>query len=169
MAMSLKGRTIMDVAQVLAVWLHTLAFVVAWGYYGILGRVVLPSLERSLERPAQAAALVAIERRAVPLVVLSLALFTATGSYLLVVDPQYTGLGDFFASTWTTLMLVKHALVVGLVALGVYLDRIVRHLGGAMTDTARASAIRRVALSAETVTGLGALVALLTAAAQVAG
>jgi hypothetical protein len=28
----------MDILQVLAVWLHTLAFVIAWGYYGILGR-----------------------------------------------------------------------------------------------------------------------------------
>jgi uncharacterized membrane protein len=77
----------MDLAQVLAVWVHTLAFVIAWGYYGILGRMVLPGLERSLERPAQAAALVAIERRALPLVVLSLVFFAVTGTYLLVVKP----------------------------------------------------------------------------------
>jgi uncharacterized membrane protein len=156
----------MDLSQVLAAWLHTLAFVIAWGYYGILGRVVLPGLERSLERPAQVAALVAIERRALPLVVLSLVLFTATGTFLLVVDPQYAGLGDFFASTWTTLMLVKHVLVVALVVLGVAVDRLIRRAGEATSDDVRESAIRRAALSAEGATGLGALVVLLTAAAQ---
>jgi uncharacterized membrane protein len=158
----------MDLPQVLAVWLHTLAFVIAWGYYGILGRMVLPGLERSLERPAQAAALVAIERRALPLVVLSLALFTATGTYLLVVDPKYAGLGDFFASTWTTLLLVKHVLVVGLVVLGVAVDRLIRRVGEATSETARESALRRLALSAEGATGLGALIVLLTVAAQAA-
>ena len=119
----------MDLPQVLAIWLHTLALVIAWGYYGILGRIMLPALERSLDRPAQAAALVAIERRALPLVVLSVVLFTATGAYLLVIDPHYAGLGDFFASTWTMLMLVKHVLVVGLVVLGVDVDRLIRRLG----------------------------------------
>jgi uncharacterized membrane protein len=156
----------MDVPQVLAVWLHTLAFVIAWGYYGILGRMVLPALEQSLERLAQAAALVAIERRALPLVVLSLVLFAASGTYLLVIDPQYAGLGDFFASTLATLMLVKHVLVVGLVALGVYVDRLIRRVGDATNENARESALRRLALSAEGATGLGALIVLLTAAAQ---
>jgi uncharacterized membrane protein len=156
----------MDVPQVLAVWLHTLALVIAWGYYGILGRVILPALERSFERPAQAAALVAIERRAVPLVLLSVVLFTATGGYLLVVNPHYAGLGNVFASTWTTLMLVKHVLVIGFVVLAVMVDRFIRRIAEATDENARASALRRLALSAEGATGLGALIILLTAAAQ---
>ena len=145
----------MDVAQVLAVWLHTLAFVIAWGYYGILGRIVLPGLERSIERPAQAAALLAIERRALPLVVLSLVLFTATGTYLLVNDPHYAGLGDFFASTWTTLMLLKHLLVVALVVLGVAVDRLTRRAAEARATTvvsppcAASRLARRVPLDSE--------------------
>lgn len=158
----------MDLPHVPAVWLHTLAFVIAWGYYGVLGRMVLPGLERSLERPARAAALLAIERRALPLVVLSLVLFTATGPYLLVVDPKYAGLGNFFASTWTTLMLVKHVIVVGLVLVGVYVDRLIRRAAEATSEDARESALRRVALSAEGATGLGALIVLLTVAAQAA-
>ena len=92
----------MDVPLVLAAWLHTLAFVIAWGYYGILGRIVLPGLERSLDGVAQAGTLVAIERRAMPLVVLSALIFLVTGTYLLVSSPSYSGLGDVFASTWTT-------------------------------------------------------------------
>ena len=156
----------MDIALVLAAWLHTLAFVIAWGYYGILGRMVLPGLERSLDRPAQADALGAIERRALPLVGLSLALFTLTGDYLLVVDPKYAGLGDFFASTWTTLMLVKHVLVIILVVVAVYIDRLIRRVGDATDDAGRDAASRRLRLSAEVATGLGAVIALLTVAAQ---
>ncbi len=158
----------MDLPRVLAVWLHTLAFVIAWGYYGVLGRMVLPALARSLDRPAQAAVLVAIERRALPLVVLTLVLFTATGIYLLVVDPEYAGLGNVFASTWTTLMLVKHVLVVALVVVAVYVDRLIRRVGEATSEDVRESALHRVALGAEGATGLGALIVLLTAAAQVA-
>ena len=158
----------MDVLLVLAVWLHTVAFVIGWGYYGVLGRMVLPALARSLDGPAQASALVAIERRALPLIVVSLVLFTVTGSYLLVADPQYQGLGNVLASAWTVLMLVKHVLVVGLVVLGVAVDRIARRVGGAASDAARASGIHRLGLAAEGATILGALFVLLTAAAQVA-
>ena len=159
----------MDLPRVLAVWLHTVAFVMVWGYYGVLGRMILPGLERTLERPAQASALAAIERRALPLIVLSLALFTATGTYLLVVDPHYVGLGDFFASTWTTLMLMKHVVVVGLVVAGVYIDRLIRRACGEASEDSRESDLRRLALSAEGATALGALIVLLTAVAQVAG
>lgn len=95
-------------------------------------------------------------------------LFTATGAYLLVIDADDAGLGNVFASTWTTLMFVKHVVVVGVVVLGVAVDRPVRRVGAAVTDEARASALRRLELSAEGATGLGALTTLLTAFAQVA-
>ena len=156
----------MDLPHVLAVWLHTLAFVIAWGYYGILGRMVLPAIERTLDAPTQGTMLADIERRALPLIVLSLVLFTITGDYLLVIDPQYEGLGQFFSSTWATLMLVKHGLVIGLVVAGVYVDRLIRRGAAATSDTERQSTLRRVGLGAEAATGLGALIALLTAAAQ---
>jgi uncharacterized membrane protein len=158
----------MDMPQVIAVWVHTLAFVIVLGYYGVLGRVTLPALERSLDGPALATALVAIERRALPLLVLSAGLFIVTGSILLIVDPKYAGLGDFFASTWTTLMLVKHVVVVGVIVLGVLVDQSIRQVGEATGDASRTAAVRRLRLSAEGATGLGALVILLTAAAEIA-
>ena len=158
--------TTMDIPQVLAAWLHTLALVIVMGYYGILARVILPALERSFDGPTQAAAVVAVERRALPLVVLSVALFTVTGTYLLFIDPNYEGPGNFFASSWTILMLIKHVLVIALVVLGVVADRLVRRVGEATDDSARAAALDRLELSAEGATGLGALAILLTAAAQ---
>ena len=156
----------MDVAQVFAVWLHTLAFVIAWGYYGILGRVLLPSLGRSLDTATEVGALAAVERRALPLVLLSTVLFVVTGSYLLVVDPRYEGLGNVFANSWTVLMLVKHLVVIGLVGLAVAVDVLVRRAADAADDTGRQAALRRVRLAAEGATGLGALIVLLTVVAQ---
>jgi uncharacterized membrane protein len=157
----------MDLPHILAVWLHTLALVIALGYYGILGRVALPALERSLDTRALTSALAAIERRALPIVGLSVVLFTATGIYLLVIDPEYAGLGNVLASTWTSLMFVKHVLVIGMVVLAVMVDRSIRRAAGAANDAELASALGRLRLSAEGATGLGALVILLTAAAQV--
>jgi uncharacterized membrane protein len=157
----------MDVGQILASWLHLVALVIAWGYYGVLGRIVLPGLERSLDGEDDVvSSLAEVERRAVPLVLLSMVLFTASGTWLLVVDPAYAGLGAFFASTWTTLMLVKHVLVIAFVAIAIAIDRLIRRAVSAATEEERRTAVGRVRLAAEAVTALGALIALLTAAAQ---
>jgi uncharacterized membrane protein len=158
----------MDLAQLVAVLVHTLAFVIAWGYYGILGRIVLPALERTLEGPALGRSIGAIERRALPLVVASAVLFTISGSYLLVVSPQYQGLGNLFASSWTTLILVKHVVVVALIALAVAVDVLAKRVASATDDASRGQAMRRLSLASEATTGLGALVVLLTAAAEAA-
>jgi uncharacterized membrane protein len=155
-----------DLGQILATWLHTVAFVIAWGYYGILGRIVLPALEHSLDRGALASTLVAVERRALPIVGLSVVLFTVTGSYLLVVDPLYAGLGNFAASTWTMLMLVKHLVVIGLVLLAVAVDRLIARAGRMPNAEAADGNLRRLRVCAEGATGLGALIVLLTVAAQ---
>lgn len=158
----------MDVGNVIAIWLHTVALVIAWGYYGVLGRIVLPGLERSLDGPGVVNSLDAVERRAVPLVLLSMVLFTATGTWLLVVDPAYAGLGAFFASTWTTLMLVKHLLVIAFVIVAIAVDRLIRGAVAATTDDQRRAAVGRVRIGAEAATALGAMIVLLTAIAQVA-
>jgi uncharacterized membrane protein len=156
----------MDLMQLLAIALHTVAFTIAWGYYGILGRIVLPALERSLDPAAATGTLAAIEGRALPLVLVSMILFILTGAYLLVINPQYTGLGDVSANTWSTLMLVKHGVVIVLVVLGVVIDRLVRRAALATDDARRSAALGRVRLGAEGATGLGAVIVLLTAAAQ---
>ena len=98
---------------------------------------------------------------------LSLVLFVITGTYLLVVDPSYAGLGNLFASTWTTLMAVKHVVVIALVAVAVVMDRLISRLPTCRTGSDEAECIRRVRWSAEAATALGAVIVLLTAAAQV--
>jgi uncharacterized membrane protein len=156
------------VLDVLAVWLHTLAFVIALGYYGILGRIVLPTLERTLDGTGQARTLMALERRAVPLILLSAVLFVGTGTYLLFIDPRYGGLGSFTANTWSTLMLIKHLVVAALVVLAVVVDVLIRDLAWVTDETDRVSSLRRLRWALDGTTGLGALIVLLTAAAQVA-
>lgn len=158
----------MDAPQVLALWLHTVAFVIAWGYYGVLGRIILPALERSLEPTARSAALLTIERRALPLIVLSLVLFAVTGTYLLVIDPHYQGLGNIFGSAWTRLIMIKHVLVMGLVVLAGVVDWLIRRASDPGDADDRGPGLGLITLAADGVTGLGALIALLTVAAQAA-
>lgn len=155
----------MDFGLVIATWLHTVAFVIAWGYYGILARFVLPALKETAAGPVLGTSLAAIERRAMPFVLLTVVLFIATGSYLLFTDPHYEGLGNF-GSTWATLMLVKHVLVVALVGVGVTVHFLVEGVELAADDAARRAALRPLGLAAEAATVLGAVIVLLTAAAQ---
>jgi uncharacterized membrane protein len=154
-----------DGVQIVATWLHTVAFVIAWGYYGILGRMIIPGLERTLAPEARADALLAIERRALPLMLLSIALFTVTGSYLLVTDSKYEGLGNI-GNAWAAIMLGKHLLVVVLIGLGVVIDRLIRWAAEVADDRARAKYLGWLRWCAEGATGVGALIALLTVAAQ---
>jgi uncharacterized membrane protein len=156
----------MDVGQIVAVWLHTVGFVIAWGYYGVLARMVIPELAADGSDRAGVLALAGIERRALTLIGAALLLFLVTGTYLLLTDASYQGLGNFFASTWTTLMLVKHVVVVALVAVGFGIDVLIRRAAGSISQADRRTALRGARLGAEAATGLGAVIALLTAAAQ---
>lgn len=156
----------MQLVPVVALALHTVAFVIAWGYYGILGRMVLPALERSLEPASVATTLEEIERRALPLVILSVILFVMTGTYLLVTDPSYAGLGAI-DSTWATLMLVKHVAVIVLVALGVVIDFAIHSVAHAATEAGFRRDLGRLRWLVEGATAVGGVIALLTAAAQV--
>lgn len=154
----------MDTAHVVALWLHSVAMVIVVGYYGILGRIVLPSLARSLDGPTLGRTVPAIERRALPLVLLSIVLFGVTGAYLLVTDPRYAGLGNI-STTWATLMLVKHLVVVVMIGLGVGVDRLAAAVGEA-TEAGRHRTMEILTLATEGTTAMGAIVLLLTAAAQ---
>ena len=157
-----------DPAHVLATWLHTVAFVIAWGYYGVLGRMILPGLANALGRPAQIDALGAIERRALPLVLISMVLFTLTGTWMLLVDPKYAGLGNVGASSWTALMFAKHLVIVAMVVAGVLVHRLIVGLTQAPDDAMRSALFGRLRLATELATALGAVIALLTVLAQAA-
>jgi uncharacterized membrane protein len=157
----------MDYVQAGAVALHTLAMILVVGYYGILGRVILPALRGSLAGPVLATTILTVERRARPLLLLSVGLFVATGAFLLLADDQSEGIGNFFATTWTTLMLAKHGLIVLMVVLAGLVDFLVSEVAYAETDIERDRLLGRLVLATEATTGVGAFVVVLTAVAQV--
>ena len=156
----------MALPDIVAAWLHTVAFAIAWGYYGVLGRLIVPALDDAIDASSWSSSLVAIERRALPLLGVAIALIVATGVWLLVVDPRYEGVGNLFASTWTTLMFLKHVAVVAFVVFAILVHRAIRRLDASRIDPDRRVAARSVTRSAELATASGAAIALLTVVAQ---
>jgi len=154
----------MDLVHVGATWLHLMATVVTVGYYALLGRLVLPVLRRLVPEAELGDALAEVERHAIPVLVASLAIFLATGVYLMGVDPQYAGAGRISGS-WATLLLIKHGVVAVMVGVGVYLDALIMRRP---SDEAgyQARTMRRIGIAVWIMTVLGVIIVLLTAAAQ---
>jgi uncharacterized membrane protein len=158
----------MDIAQTIGIWVHTLSTVVVLGFYGVFGRIVLPALTRSLDGPELGRAVAGIERKALPFLGISLVAFIVSGVYLLAIDEQFAGLGNYAASSWNTLMLVKHGLVAVLAAGGAVVHVLATGLADPdLPDDARRKDLSYLRLAAEVTTAVGAIILLLTAAAQV--
>jgi uncharacterized membrane protein len=156
-----------DVGQAIAGWLHSLATVFVLGYYALLAFVVVPVLRHTLDAPTLGRVIPEIERRALPLILAALVVFVVTGAYMLSTDAQFQGLGHAFVNTWSTLIVVKHAVVIVLVGFGVYIDLlVVPDIARPVDEAFQAAAVRRLARSATAIAALGTVVLLLTAAAQ---
>jgi putative copper export protein len=97
---------------------------------------------------------------------ISILIFVITGTYLTFADPNYLGFANF-GNFWGILMLVKHILILGMIAMGFWFNAVLR-IGPMMRSNTNAvqavtrfrSYIRLMAIS-------GALVLLLTTLAQV--
>jgi uncharacterized membrane protein len=158
----------MDVMETFGVWVHALSTVIMFGFYGVFGQIVMPALERALDGPALGRAVAMVERRAAPFMVLSVISFTISGAYLLAIDEEFAGLGNFRGSTWNTLMLVKHGLVAVMVAGAVLVHLLAARLDDPEQDDAELrEGLGWLRLATDGTTALGALILLLTAAAQV--
>ncbi len=156
----------MDTTWVGMTWLHALGMVGLLGYYASLALVVLPSLGRSLDGAAMARAVAAIGHRSRPMLVVTAVLFLVSGIYLLVSAGRYAGAGNLFATTWTTMLTVKHLLVLVMLALGVAVDRLGVAVGSAGSEDERRTLAGVLGLATEGMTALGALILVLTAVAQ---
>jgi uncharacterized membrane protein len=144
--------------------LHALATVVFVGYYLTLSLLYLPALAKP--EMGGGAALGEISRRSRPWLYASLFIFALTGVYLTLVAPNYLGIGHF-SNPWAILMLVKHILILAMIAIGLWFNAIQR-VGPALRskiDAAQTMARFRKYCNAMTVCGV--LVLLLTASAQV--
>ena len=144
----------------LSVWLHALGTVVLIGHYLLLSAIYLPVLTRY-----NGNILSEISKRSRPWLYSSLVIFLVTGIYLMLVDPNYLGVGNF-SNAWAVLMLVKHILVVGMIALGFWFNAILR-VGPMMgSNNSSELGMRRFRSYSYLMTTCGVVVLLLTALAQ---
>ncbi len=107
----------------LSVWLHTLATVVFIGHYLFLSQVYLPVLERRAQGNGLRAMLEEVSSRLRPYFGSSLLIFIITGTYLMLINKSYLGLGQFFGNAWSALIVIKHFIVVAFLVLAILSER----------------------------------------------
>ena len=145
----------------LSVWLHALGTVILIGHYLLLSLIYLPVLAKN-----NGTVLSEISRRSRRWIYISLLIFIVTGIYLMFADPNYLGFGDF-GNLWGILMLVKHLLILGMIAMGFWFNAILR-IGPLMSsNTGAVQAIARFRWYSNAMAISGVVVLLLTAIAQV--
>ncbi|HET9915123.1 MAG TPA: hypothetical protein VFQ13_24745 [Anaerolineales bacterium] len=144
----------------LSTWLHAIATVILIGHYLLLSVMYIPILAKN-----NAPALSEISKRSRPWLYISLLVFAVTGTHLMLIDSGYLGFMDF-GNFWGIVMLLKHVLVFGMLALGFLYNAILR-VGPMMSSNNSAElGITRFRLYSNLMTISGLLVLLLTALAQ---
>jgi uncharacterized membrane protein len=150
-----------QILTALSLWLHALATVVLIGHYLLLSVVYLPALENNGRT-----FLSQISRRSRSWMYISLIAFALTGVYLTFDDSNYLGIGNF-GNFWGIMMLIKHLLILGMIAMGFWFNAILRVGPMMSSNTGAELATRRFRLYSNMMAISGILVLLLTAVAQV--
>ena len=145
----------------LSVWLHALATIIFIGHFLLLALIYLPVLGMK-----DLAILSEISKHSRLWMYVSLLIFAITGVYLTFVDPNYLGLANF-GNLWAILMLVKHLLILGMIAIGFWFNAVLRvgPMLNSNTGAARAIGLYRLYVNLMAIAGF--LVLLLTAFSQV--
>lgn len=143
----------------ISMWLHALGTVVFIGHYVLLSLIYLPGLANHTDILSE------ISKRSRAWLYASLLIFLVTGTYLTFADPNYLGLGNF-GNLWAALMLVKHLLIVGMIAMGFWFNAIL-HVGPRMSSNNPGPAVSQFRLYVRLMAISGIIVLLLTALAQV--
>ena len=143
-----------------SMWLHALGTVVFIGHYVLLSLIYLPGLATK-----NATFLSEISKRSRPWLYASLLIFLLTGTYLTFADPNYLGFANF-GNLWGILMLVKHLLIVGMIAIGFWFNAVL-HVGPRMSSNNPESAVSQFRLYVSLMAISGIIVLFLTAVAQV--
>jgi len=154
-----KELTMTQVLISLSYWLHALATVIFIGHFLLLAGIYIPALSKN------GIALSEISKRSRPWMYASLLIFIITGIYLMLVDPNYLGIGNF-SNFWAVMMLVKHILVLAMIGMGFWFNAILR-IGPLMSSNNPELAIVRFRKYVNSMAVCGVLVLLLTALAQV--
>jgi uncharacterized membrane protein len=142
----------------ISTWLHAMATVVFIGHFVLLAGIYLPALSKN------GTLLSEISKRSRPWMYASLIIFMVTGIFLMMIDTNYLGFMDF-GNFWGIVMLVKHILVLVMIAMGFWFNAIMR-VGPMMSSNNPEPAIVRFRQYANAMAVCGVLVLLLTAFAQ---
>ena len=144
----------------LSVWLHALGTVILIGHFLLLSLIYLPVLATK-----DVSILGEVSKRSRPWMYFSLLIFMVSGAYLTFIDPNYQGFANI-GNPWAILMLIKHVLILGMIAMGFWFNAILR-VGPMMSSNNGASgAIGRFRLYVNMMAISGFLVLLFTAFAQ---
>jgi uncharacterized membrane protein len=144
----------------LSTWLHAIATVILIGHYLLLSLIYIPVLAKN-----NGTALSEISKRSRPWLYISLLVFALTGTHLMLIDSGYLGFMDF-GNFWGIVMLLKHILIFGMLALGFWYNAILR-VGPMMSSNNSAElGITRFRLYSNLMSISGVLILLLTALAQ---
>jgi uncharacterized membrane protein len=146
----------------LSTWLHTLATIVFVGYYVFTSLIYLPILQSQMDANVLRDLLKQTTGRMQPYFGGALLVFLVTGTYLMLINQSYLGLGHFFSNPWSSLIVIKHGLVLAFLALAVYSER--AYLTRISNDNPRPLQQFRMALYVNLI--LGVVILLLTAMAQ---
>jgi uncharacterized membrane protein len=157
-------KTMSSILIVLSTWLHTLATIIMVGYYIFTGLIFLPVLERQMPANTLRDLLEQVSARLRPYFGGALLIFLVTGTYLMMINEEYLGLGHFFANPWSSLIVIKHFVVLVFLALAFYSER--AFLAKIGDQNPRALKQFRQALNINT--ALGMLIILMTSIAQAA-
>ncbi len=147
-------------------WLHSLATVIFIGHYVLLALVYLPALSKTNLNPEGAAAFGEIAKRSRPWLYAALVIFFLTGYLLMLADPGYLGIGKF-SNAWSILMLIKHLVIVGMIAAGFWFNAILKVGSMLAANPASAHVLARQRSFVNGMALAGVLVLLLTALAQI--
>jgi uncharacterized membrane protein len=147
----------------LSTWLHALATIIMIGHYLLLSLLYLPVLSKEHNGGM---ILSTISKHSRVWIYVSLGIFAVTGVYLTFVDSNYLGLGNF-GNFWSVMMLVKHLLIMVMIALGFFYNAVLRVGPMMLSNNGAEQAVARFGLYTKLMAGCGVLVLLLTALAQV--
>lgn len=148
----------------LSTWLHAMATVIFIGHFVLLAVIYLPAFGQ--QKPEVAGPILSdVSKRSRPWMYASLLIFMVTGIYLMIVDPNYLGVGNF-GNAWGVAMLVKHILIVAMIGMGFVFNAILRVGPMMSSNSGAAQAITRFGLYTKLMAACGVLVLLLTAFAQ---
>ncbi len=143
--------------------LHVLATIVFVGYYFFTGLIYLPVLERCVNASTLHELLEQVSARLRPFFGGSLLIFLVSGTYLMLTNQNYQGLGNFFANPWSTLIVIKHGVILAFLAIAVLSER--AFLG--QISERKPEALQRFRWAVNLNMLLGVAIVLMTTAAQV--